>query len=178
MGKNQQRIKQNKKSSTCQINLLQREREKIRHKMSLTKDIDLMESISTSIENDNMDSDSVSNLEDLRKLAQDSFCQQSKSFSENCRKICWAVLGTFWVICYQKIDGMNFPNNALLITPIAAILCLFSDILQYFIDTVYYRNKSNKIYNYLTSSSDNKELNPVQESKNMNKYTNFSIIFF
>lgn len=113
----------------------------------------------------------------LIDTAQKCHADQSATFSQNSRKIIWAIIGTNWVLIFSN-NKIDFPNAVILISILLNIFYLILDCLHYYLDTNFYYNISKEIpredYNVNTPS----EYNKIMEEYSSNSLKWFKIKAF
>ena len=73
--------------------------------------------------------------------------QQSSKFSSVSRNLAIGIIGTIWILTYT--DGkLHIPNCCLLVSLIAALLLLMTDVIHYFWDSRSYQREIYKFDGY------------------------------
>lgn len=76
---------------------------------------------------------------------QSDFVAQTKSVSDNARKIIWAILASVWVVCYKE-GYFEIPNTLLVIASLGGFVYLAVDLVHYFCDSCFLFRKNNELY--------------------------------
>lgn len=105
----------------------------------------------------------------LHESIQADFIAQSQSLSNITRTIVGVILGTIWVICYKERE-VDIPNGFLLASVIMSIVYFIVELRHYYIDTVFYHNKSDQIVESEGNFDLNKMASEVQKHSKRSFY--------
>lgn len=72
------------------------------------------------------------------------YAEQSKSVSENSRRIVWVIIGTVWVLCFKQ-DTFVFPNVLIILSAVFSFVFLAIDLIHYFFDSCFYYRRAKSL---------------------------------
>lgn len=101
------------------------------------------------------------NKQELLEFVQNEYVAQSRTLSNVTRTVAGVLLGTIWAICYKE-EEVKIPNIWFAISLILSSAFFVVELLHYFIDSIFYHNKSDLIVKSRGNFDYEKEYGKIQ----------------
>ena len=107
----------------------------------------------------------------LNSCITNDFNVQSKSVSDNARKVVWAILAALGVLCYKN-GAFCIQNVLFSVSGIGSFIYLAIDLLHYYIDSVFLFKKRDRLFHEKCTHD-----NLVAANAVLHEHTHCSFIF-
>lgn len=115
--------------------------------------------------------------EKLLDETQDYMYKQSSKFSNVSRALTLGIIGTIWIVIYNKDGFINKPNIWLILSLSFGLLFLLFDVIHYFMDSISYHKEAYRLEKYKTSEEIDEKHEPIMDDINKRSHNFLNVKF-